>query len=234
MPEVVKYLSPVALLAIIWAIVQFYQIRADKKREKDRNEKVEVYASIHSILGDIEFKVFKFIWSSNVPLKNAVESFIKMNKSLQIFSEELSSFESEISLTEQMKNPNEKNVEEIRRKIDCKKNKLDKLDFKTSEISKQSVIELDRLFLELTLTLETRIEDLNKVPLLLMKNKNSLKIAIFKLTNDINTILENFYSKKQIDGYGFAKSEYLDQIKNIFYSIIKIKTIIDQDLNKII
>jgi len=59
--EILKYLSPVALLGLIWAVFQFFQKRRFEKEDFAQKENIDSYKILHSKVNHIKIEYFKLI-----------------------------------------------------------------------------------------------------------------------------------------------------------------------------
>lgn len=225
MSDLIKYLSPIALLTLIWAIFQFYQKRKDEKKDK----KLVIYNSIHLILKDINFELIKFMSNSRVPMLNTGEEVNLMKQSLKELETQVESFQNEINLIENKIKPSSEDITNLQNKNNNHIKVLKSINLKNKQIVNLSRDELNQVYKNFISTLESKIEELNKVSLLNIPNKSKLSLAILELTGEINSTREFFYTKKHLDKNGVPKPRITENIKRIFEYTYSIQFIIEKD-----
>lgn len=232
MPEIIKYLSPVAILGLIWAIIQFYQKRRDDRRESVRKEKLIVYNAIHSVLRDIEFELIQFMSSSKIPMFN-VEKEIKSGKEIIASMDKMvSNIKKEMEIQKNQEGFNEKAIDKLDIELENTKVDIDEIIIKLEEVTNKNVEEITPIFQNLILSLKTKMEEINRIPILILPKKNVLESIIFDLTNEITALLEKFGTEKHMDEKGFPNLSFMGHFKNLFDISQSIKSLIEKDLNR--
>ena len=224
MPEIIKYLSPVAFLTIVWAVVQFYQKRKDERRDKKRDAKLIVYNAIYKSIKEIEFEMFKFISNSRIPMLNVKEEVASFNDLLENLSEKNEILKKEIKAIK--KNKNNINVEFNEFESDWKANKkmLDDIILKKEQALNKNVDEISPIFDSLISTLESKIEEINKISLLILPEKEKLEKRIFELSHKISTTIETCKTNKHIDENGIPNLNLIELFRNLFEITDSIKS----------
>ena len=173
--EILKYLSPVALLVLIWSIIQYYDKKKSDKSELRRKEKIESCKNLQLQIGVIRYSLF-------VP-------HTEISKSAKVLANKLSYFENETK-KDILK------LDELNLKIH--ENSLSVSDKKTVEKEQDNIIESCKIRMEesrkflsnessslkenlskLPETINTNLEELNRIPIIGM---NKIKSQILTLT----------------------------------------------------
>lgn len=228
MIELIKYISPVALLTIFWTIFQHYQKRADERKMTIKTQKLSIYNSIHLALNEIEFAILNFMSTSRVSMIKVNHDLEKLNSMNTELGEKIKQLE--VKLQKLSDDYRETNDFEI---------KFAELDDMSDEINRTHHNTLNTLAIdrskqieEFLLFLKCKAQDLNKARKLILLGNPSLELKLMDLINEINLTSEN-YSLEAIS----SQTEYTSyrtiatHIKKINKISFKIKLAIQEDVD---
>jgi len=227
MSELIKYLSPVALLGLIWAIIQFYQKRRYERRDLYRKEKLAVYSMISSILRDIEFEIFQFMSSSRIPL-------IKIGSRAESISELINKIEhqnektdSDINILANKNLIDDETLNNLKSKLNTNKKLIEEISIHKMNVKKENIEEITPLFQKFISQLELKKDEINRISTITLSEKEILKKEIFRLTVEISVTIEIFYTKKHMDEKGIPNKEFIKSFHKIYDTTESLKNLID-------
>ncbi|SFI55717.1 hypothetical protein [Olleya namhaensis] len=203
--EILKYLSPVALLVLIWSIIQYFDKKKSDKSEIRRKEKIESCKNLQQRIGVIRYSLF--------------EPHTEISKSAKILANKLTFYENET----------EKDIlkiDELNLKIN--ENSLSALDKKTAKKEQDILIEScknrveeSRRFLlnessslkenlsKLPETINTNLEELNRIPIIGM---NKIQSQILTLTLNLKKINNDILTEDAYASNGGLEEEFTNDI----------------------
>ncbi len=214
--ELIKYLSPVAVLTIIWKVVEFYKNQQSKKNQVLRGEKMKVFNELHLVLLELKKNLKKVVFEINnsggVELKNWLDSFPNENKITEIVY-------SEDSLDIKLKN------------LSLFKGKLSK-EFKVliGILSSQN-----KRLKKTGVNMKELSVEIGNIPMIGILTKTDFKSNLYrlsKLVNDVQYSLENglYYHKNGL----FDVKEFDQKLKKINTIIHTLEESMRNDLKQLL
>lgn len=231
MPELIKYLSPVAILGLIWAIFQFYQKRRYERRDLRRKEKLAVYSILSSILRGIEFEIFQFMSSSRIPLIKAVSKSEPINELMDKVEHHNEKINKDINILADKKLIDVETLNTLENKLNINKNLIEEISIDRKKIRKKNIEEIKPSFQKFISQIELKRDELNRITTITLPQKKIIDKQIFRLTVELSATIEIFYTEKHMNEKGFPSQEFIKSFDKIFDVTNYLKTLIDNDLN---
>ncbi|WP_111710112.1 hypothetical protein [Lutibacter citreus] len=230
-PELLKYISPLAIFGIIWSIVQFYQKRNTEKKELRRKEKIAVFNNLHSILNSLKNVFLEhqyFINRSYRILDKKVKNFdLNINK----HSNKIENIDKQIEI---LTDNQEKNKDEISH-LKSEQTEEFKL-YKSKYLESKGIIDNELHLLEKELL---RISDLNKdlkkdlnnISLLGLVTDSKIRLEISKLSKQIDDLSLDIESNEARTEFGNLTDKFIQKVIAILEKIYRIESMIYNELN---
>lgn len=228
MSEWIKYLSPVAVLTIIWGIFQFYQNRKDEKDEKRRDEKLLIYNSLYSALGSLNFKIIQFITNSRTSLILLKKEIYSINELVKNLGERITDLEHKIDALKNKSNNDPEKINELQN--EWNKNKALLREITLEQVKVDNTTKHNGLSEQLIFTIKTKLEEINTLPILVIPKKMKVMNSIFSLTSQINLVLEKYNSKQHMDDAGLITLDFINLLEEVLKSSNSLQNKIGEDI----
>ncbi|MFD2530082.1 hypothetical protein [Polaribacter marinaquae] len=230
MLEFIKYLSPVALLGLTWAVVQYYQKRKHSLKDKKNDEKKKVFKNINSVIIEIDFNLIRFISDLKILILNGDKSLNDISKSFQTLNKNIKVIENQIYKIDGDNGLTTDEIKDLKLKFEDYNRKHVRLIENRELLVNKVKKETNTLFDKFILSTEEKIKELNKISTLGFLISEKLEGKISSLTYQFNFLRESFKTDSNIDVNGMLNLNIRDDFNKIFEILRDLKKMMNKDI----
>ncbi len=205
--EIIKYISPVALLALIWTIFQFYQKRFHYKSDLTNEKTIDTYRKVEVKLSEIKneyWKLFAIVSQTTLEMGNMIEKSKKEKEVVSKIKERITnlSFNKELEklhlILEKIKKSDydeEKKIAIIKKQFKVAKKEKKELEIhlvkvkKELEYNEKIAFELTKFINKRNETIYKKVKESSAVLQKLILEINSIPLVGTKINYELKSLL---------------------------------------------